>query len=91
MVTDGETGELLVYDMGEIEEEEDHLVINDVEGKRYIPFTLDLDVEDGFVIYFQDGDSAFLEFVELEDIIDHMLSIWEIQGADFREKQNSED
>lgn len=90
MVTDGETGELLVYDLGEIEEEEDHLVINDVEGKRYIPFTLDQGDEGGFTIYFQDGDSAYLEYVELEDIIDHMISIWEVQGADFQAKQENE-
>ena len=90
MIVDGETGELILYDYGEIEDEEDHLVIYDVEGVTSIPFTIDEDVEGGFNIYFQNGDSAFLQYTELDDIIDHMISIWEVQREDFQAKQESE-
>ncbi|MBQ6478624.1 MAG: hypothetical protein IJI44_04560 [Erysipelotrichaceae bacterium] len=46
MIIDGETGELIVYDMGEVESEDDHLVIHDIEGENSIPFSLDEEVEE---------------------------------------------
>ncbi len=90
MIVDGETDELIVYDMGDLEEEDDHLVIHDIEGETSISFALD-EAEGGFVIYFQNEDSAFLEYTELDDIIDHTVSIWEVQREDFYARQESED
>ncbi|MBQ6478623.1 MAG: hypothetical protein IJI44_04555 [Erysipelotrichaceae bacterium] len=42
------------------------------------------------MICFQNEDSAFLEYVELNDIIDHMISIWEVQREDFYARQENE-
>ncbi len=91
MVTDPDSGELLVYEYGEIEEEDDHLVIYDVEGEESIPFVLDDEnSQDGFTIFFQNDDNAFLEYTDVETMIDHMISIWEQQRDSFQARKESE-
>lgn len=90
MIADGATGELLVYDMGDIEEEKDHLVIHDVDGDSSLPFVIDESAEGGILMRFQNGDSVFLEYVSLEQIIDDMISIWEVQGEEFVAQKDGE-
>ena len=84
MIVNGETGELLLYEFGEIEDEDDHMIIYDIEGDSSLPYSIgEEQYDDGFDIYFQDGDHAFLQFVSAEQIIDDMISIWEVQCSTY--------
>jgi len=83
-----ETGNLLLYELGEIEDEDEHLVIHDVEGDSSLPFAIgEEEYEDGFDIYFQNDDHAYLQFVSVEQIIDDMIGIWEEQHDTYVDPQ----
>ena len=78
MILSSDQSELEVYDLGEVQVEDDHFVIIDVEGETTLPFYLpDTPVENGFEIAFKDGDVAQMRFVDIDTIIDDMVSIWE--------------
>ncbi|MBR3227834.1 MAG: hypothetical protein IKF68_04735 [Erysipelotrichaceae bacterium] len=92
MITDGESGELLAYDFGDIEDEEERLVIYDVDGESSLPFTLEYEgYENGFLISFQNDDSAFLSYADLDTIIDHMISIWEVQQESYQQRSQDQE
>ena len=77
MILSSDQKELLVYDFGEVKVEDNHYIIEDVEGETVLPFYLpDNEVKNGFEIAFQDGDSAIMQFVDIDNIIDDMISIW---------------
>ena len=78
MILSEDKSELLAYDFGKVLVEDDHYIIEDVEGEAVLPFNLpDTEVENGFELSFADGTVAKMQFVELDTIIDDMISIWE--------------
>ena len=38
---------------------------------------------------FKDGDSVFLNFVDQEQIIDDMISLWEVHQEAYQQAQNN--
>ncbi len=79
MVTSKENKELLTYVYGEVSVEDDTAIIRDVEEDLQLPFKLgESEYENCFEIYFQDGDAAVMEVVDLDKIIDDMIGIWEV-------------
>ena len=80
MITSPENGELLEYVYGEVVVEEDTVKIVDVEEDINLPFQIgESEQENCFELYFQDGDSVVMEMVDLDTIIDDMISLWEVQ------------
>ena len=78
MILSEDKSVLLAYDFGNVLAEDDHYIIEDVEGESVLPFNLpETEVENGFELSFMDGTSAKMQFVELDTIIDDMVSIWE--------------
>ena len=78
MILSADKSELLHYDLGNVYLEDDNLVIEDVEGEVVLPFAiLDSTDENSFELSFQDGDVAKMHVVDLDTIIDDMVSIWE--------------
>ena len=78
MILNEDNSQLFNYLFGDVVLEEDHYEIVDVEGNENLPFNVtDKEVEDGFEMTFQDGDSVELHFVDQETIIDHMIGLWE--------------
>ena len=82
MILSADQTELETYVFGEVTFEDDTFTISDVEGEESLPFTIaDVD-ENGFTMGFQDGDTASMEFVDQDTIIDDMISIWESVNAE---------
>ena len=81
MIINAEQTELETYVFGEITYEDDTFTIHDVEGEESMPFSITNADENGFTMVFQDGDTASMEFVDQDTIIDDMLSIWESVNA----------
>ncbi len=77
MILSADQTDLETYVFGEITFEDDTFTIHDVEGEETLPFTITDVGEDGFTMGFQDGDTASMEFVDQDTIIDDMISIWE--------------
>lgn len=83
MILSADQTDLETYVFGEITFEDDTFTIHDVEGEETLPFTITDVGEDGFTMGFQDGDTASMEFVDQDTIIDDMISIWEsVRAAD---------
>ena len=85
MITSPENGELLEYVYGEVVVDEETAKIIDVEEDINLPFQIgESDQENCFELIFQDGDSAVMEMVDLDTIVDDMISIWEVQRDDYQ-------
>ncbi|MBQ3295048.1 MAG: hypothetical protein IJH00_00985 [Erysipelotrichaceae bacterium] len=90
MITSKNNEELLTYVYGELSEEDGIVYINDVEEDMRLPFQLgDSNFENCFEIYFQDGDAAVMELVDLDKIIDDMISIWEVHQQAYQEAHSN--
>ena len=82
MILSADQTELETYVFGEITYEDETFTIADVEGEESLPFSITNADEEGFTMVFQDGDTASMEFVDQDTIIDDMLSIWESVTAE---------
>lgn len=82
-----EAGDTLeIYDFGEVQAVDGKPTIIDVDGEETFPFMIsEKEVEGGFEMLFQDGDKAQMQIVDLDTIIDHMISIWESVKANSAE------
>lgn len=78
MITTPDGKTLSVYDYGNVlKDENGKPYIEDVEGKSTIPFEIVETNENGFVFGFQNGVQTPFNFVDLDTIIDDMITIWE--------------
>ena len=78
MITTPDGKTLSVYDYGNVLKDEDGKpYIEDVEGENTLPFDLVETNEDGFVFSFKNGVQTQFNFVDLDTIIDDMITIWE--------------
>jgi len=78
MITTSDGKTLSVYDYGNVLKDEDGKpYIEDVEGENTLPFDLVETNEDGFVFSFKNGVQTQFNFVDLDTIIDDMITIWE--------------
>ncbi len=90
MITSKDNEQLLTYVFGEVVTQDDTAYINDVEEDINVPFQLgDSEYDNCFEIYFQDGDAAVMELVDLDKIIDDMISIWEIHQQAYQEAHSN--
>lgn len=78
MVTTPDGKTLSVYDYGNVlKDENGKPYIEDVEGENTLPFDLVETNEDGFVFSFKNGVQTQFNFVDLDTIINDMITIWE--------------
>lgn len=86
MITSANDEELLNYVYGDVTVDGDTAKISDVQEDIELPFRLgDSDQENCFELYFKDGDATLMELVDLDTIINDMISIWEVQQAAYQE------
>ena len=86
MILTSNNDELLTYVYGDVTVDGDTAKITDVQEDIDLPFQLgDSDQENCFEIYFKDGDAAVMELVDLDTIINDMISLWEVHQAAYQE------
>ncbi|MCR5402893.1 MAG: hypothetical protein K6E91_03630 [Butyrivibrio sp.] len=68
---------LTLYDIGNIREDEDFYVIEDVDGDEEVPFSILETADDHFTMGFQDGSKAELYYVDKDTILNDMIGIIE--------------
>lgn len=78
MITTPDGKTLSIYDYGNVlKDENGKPYIEDVEGKNTLPFEIVETNENGFVFGFQNGVQTQFNFVDLDTIINDMITIWE--------------
>ena len=78
MITSPDGSTLSVYDYGEVLKDDNGApYINDVEGVNSLPFEIVESNENGFVFGFQNGVQTQFSFVDLDTIVNDMITIWE--------------
>ena len=78
MITSADGKTLSVYDYGKVlKDENDKPYIEDVEGSNTLPFEIVETNDNGFVFGFQNGVQTQFNFVDLDTIINDMITIWE--------------
>ena len=78
MITSADGKTLSVYDYGKVlKDENGKPYIEDVEGSSTLPFEIAETNENGFVFSFQNGVKTEFKFVDLDTIINDMITIWE--------------
>ena len=86
MILTPNNDELLTYVYGDVTVDGDTAKITDVQEDIDLPFQLgDSDQENCFEIYFKDGDAALMTMVDLDTIINDMISLWEVHQAAYQE------
>ena len=86
MILTSNNDELLTYVYGDVTVDGDTAKITDVQEDIDLPFQLgDSDQENCFEMYFKDGDAAVMELVDLDTIINDMISLWEVHQAAYQE------
>ena len=86
MILTPNNDELLTYVYGDVTADGDTAKITDVQEDIDLPFRLgDSDQENCFEMYFKDGDAAVMELVDLDTIINDMISLWEVHQAAYQE------
>lgn len=79
MITTENNEELVYYMFGDVVIEDDVAKIVDVQDGTDMPIEIgESQYENCFELYFQDGDAAVMELVDLDTIINDMISIWEV-------------
>lgn len=68
---------LTIYDIGNVREDKDYYVIEDVDGDLELPFSILETADDHFKMGFQDGSTAELYYVDKDTIINDMVGIIE--------------
>ena len=68
---------LTIYDIGNVREDEDYYVIEDVDGDVELPFSILETSDDHFTMGFQDGSKADLYYVDKDTILNDMIGIIE--------------
>ena len=75
MILNKDMTELNYYYLGNVEWNDDEMVIYDVDGEHFLPVTIaDGAEEDTFTMAFKDGDVATMHYVDQDTIIDDMLA-----------------
>lgn len=86
MILTPNNDELLTYVYGDVTVDGDTAKITDVQEDIDLPFQLgDSDQENCFEMYFKDGDAALMTMVDLDTIINDMISLWEVHQAAYQE------
>ena len=78
MILNADMTELNYYYLGDVEWNDDEMVIYDVDGEHYLPVTIGDGAEEGtFTMAFKDGDMATMHSVDQDVIINDMVSVVE--------------
>ena len=78
MILNKDMTELNYYYLGNVEMEDDEMVIYDVDGEHFLPFVVGDGEEAGtFTMAFKDGDVATMHYVDQDTIINDMISVVE--------------
>ena len=78
MILNKDMTELNYYYLGNVEMEDDEMVIYDVDGEHFLPFVVGDGEEEGtFTMAFKDGDVATMHYVDQDTIINDMISVVE--------------
>lgn len=65
------------YDIGNVREDEEYYVIEDVDGDEELPFSVPVSEDEYFVMGFQDGSTAEMYYVDKDTILNDMVGIVE--------------
>ncbi|MBQ7535359.1 MAG: hypothetical protein IJT43_07035 [Stomatobaculum sp.] len=78
MILNADMNELNLYYFGDVDMEDDAMVIYDVDGEKKLPFYIQDGTEEGtFKMAFLDGDVAEMHFVDQDTIINDMVGVVE--------------